>query len=59
MGVSPDSKAAIHDKFQRMKTIREIAINNDIIDFLEKAHADMYDQYQIQLATLVKISGLT
>lgn len=47
MGVFPPSKAVIHDEFQRMKTIREIALNDDIIAFLEKAH------------TLLKAKGAT
>ena len=37
----PYSKALIHDEFQRMKTIREIALNDDIIAFLEMAHASL------------------
>lgn len=41
MGVFPPSKAVIHDEFQRMKTIREIALNDDLIAFLEDAHASL------------------
>lgn len=37
----PYSKALIHDEFQRMKTIREIALDDDIIAFLEMAHASL------------------
>lgn len=40
MEVFPYSKSAIHDEFQRMKTIKEIALNDDIIAFLE-AHASL------------------
>lgn len=36
----PYSEAAIHE-FQRMKTIREIALDDDIIAFLEEAHASL------------------
>lgn len=40
MEVFPYSEAAIHE-FQRMKTIREIALDDDIIAFLEEAHASL------------------
>ena len=41
MGVFPYSNAVIHDEFQRMKTLREIALNDAIIAFLEEAHASL------------------
>lgn len=40
MEVFPYSKTAIRE-FQRMKTIREIALDDDIIAFLEEAHASL------------------
>ena len=41
MGDFPSSKAVIHDEFQRMKTIKKIALNDDIIAFLKEAHASL------------------
>lgn len=44
MGVSPHSKSMIAGEFQRMKTIREVTLNHNIIDFLDDAYASLNEK---------------
>ena len=41
MGIPPHSKAVIDGEFRRMKTIREIRLDHDIMAFLDDVHASL------------------
>ena len=44
MGVSPHSKTMIAGEFQRMKTIREITLDHNIIAFLDDVYAPLNEK---------------
>lgn len=44
MGVSPHFKTMIDGEFQRMKTIKEITLNHNIMAFLDDAYASLNEK---------------